>query len=162
MLLNSGEQDCVKTVKFYHLIVLPFMYTTSRVQQIVSGVQNFRASVVDRKCWFMFDIAAIPDTLKVIIRALQSQVNIELPVVNSPMQSPQQRCVLCIGYIVFTCRHTLLHRLAKNQLSPTARRRLSQPCGAPSWRKLRLQVSAQPRENWHWTSSSNSGSFIES
>lgn len=45
--------------------------------------------MVDRKCWFMFDIAAIPDTLKVIIRALQSQVNIEPPVVNSPMQSPQ-------------------------------------------------------------------------
>jgi len=55
----------------------------------VSGVQNRRASVVDRKCVFMFDMAAIPDTLKVIIRALQSQVNIEVPVVKSPMQSPQ-------------------------------------------------------------------------
>lgn len=126
------------------------------------GVQNLTASVVERKCWFMLDMAAIPDTLKVIIRAVQSQVNIEVPLVNSPMHSPQYRCVLCIRYIECTCRHTLLHRLAKNQLSPTARRRLSQPCGAPSWRNLRLQVSAQPKENWHWTSSSNTGSIIES
>lgn len=41
--------------------------------------------------------------------------------------------------------------LARNQLSAPVRSKHSQRWGAPSWRKWRLQLRAQPRENWHWT-----------
>lgn len=40
--------------------------------------------------------------------------------------------------------------LTSAQLRLAARNRLMELCGAPWWRKSRIQVRPQPRENWHW------------
>ena len=53
------------------------------------GVQNLKASVVDRKCWLMLDTAAMPATVKVRIMTLQRKGRMEVPVVRSPIQTPQ-------------------------------------------------------------------------
>lgn len=53
------------------------------------GVQNLKASVVDRKCWLMLDMAAIPAMQNVRIKTVQRKGTREVPVVRSPIQTPQ-------------------------------------------------------------------------